>query len=47
MRASRNRLREQRDEQQRLYLENPDDQSAVEKLITLNLTLLKAERAEP
>jgi DNA primase len=47
MRASRNRLREQRDEQQRCYLENPDDQSAMEKLIKLNLTLLKAERAEP
>jgi hypothetical protein len=46
MRASRNRLREQRDEQQRLYLENPDDRSAAEKLIKLNLILLKAESAE-
>jgi DNA primase len=46
MRASRNRLRELRDEQQRRYLENPDDQSAVEKLIKLNLILLKAEGAE-
>jgi DNA primase len=46
MRASRNRLREQRDEQQRRYLENPDDQSTANKLIKLNLILLKAERAE-
>ena len=46
MRASRNRPSEQRDEQQRRYLENPDDKSAMEKLIKLNLTLPKAERAE-
>jgi hypothetical protein len=46
MRASRNRLREQRDEQQRRYLGNPDDRSAAEKLIKLNLILLKAKSAE-
>jgi DNA primase len=47
MRASRNRLREQRDEQQRFYLENPGDPIAVEKLIKLNAALSRAERAEP
>jgi DNA primase len=47
MRASRNRLREQRDEQQRCYLENPGDPIAVEKLIKLNAALSRAERAEP
>jgi DNA primase len=46
MRASRNRLREQRDEQQRFYLENPGDALAVEKLIKLNAALSRAERAE-
>ncbi len=46
MRASRNRLREQRDEQQRSYLENPADPVAVEKLIKLNAALSRAERAE-
>jgi DNA primase len=46
MRASRNRLREQRDEQQRHYLENPGDRLAVEKLIKLNAALSRAERAE-
>ncbi len=46
MRASRNRLREQRDEQQRCYLENPNDPTAVEKLIKLNTALSRAERAE-
>jgi DNA primase len=46
MRASRNRLREQRDEQQRHYLENPGDPLAVEKLIKLNAALSRAERAE-
>lgn len=46
MRASRNRLREQRDEQQRHYLENPGDPAAVEKLIKLNAALSRAERAE-
>jgi DNA primase len=47
MRASRNRLREQRDEQQRCYLANPGDPIAVEKLIKLNAALSRAERAEP
>jgi DNA primase len=46
MRASRNRLREQRDEQQRHYLQNPTDPIAVEKLIKLNAALSRAERAE-
>jgi len=46
MRASRNRLREQRDAQQRCYLENPGDPIAVEKLIKLNAALSRAERAE-
>jgi hypothetical protein len=46
MTASRNRLREQRDEQQRHYLENPGDPLTVEKLIKLNAALSRAERAE-
>jgi DNA primase len=46
MTASRNRLREQRDEQQRQYLENPNNPIAVEKLIKLNAVLSRAERAE-
>ena len=46
MRASRNRLREQRDEQQRHYIENLDDVVALEKLNKLNAALIRAERGE-
>jgi hypothetical protein len=46
MRASRNRLREQRDEQQRRYLENPEDREGVQRLIRLNAALNRAERGE-
>ena len=46
MRASRNRLREQRDEQQRRYLENPEDREGVQRLIRLNAALHRAERGE-
>jgi DNA primase len=46
MSASRSRLREQRDEQQNRYLENPDDPDAVQKLIRLNAALSRAERGE-
>jgi DNA primase len=46
MRASRNRLREQRDDQQRRYIENPEDPATVDRLIKLNAALSRAERAE-
>ena len=46
MRASRNRLREQRDEQHRRYLENPRDAEIMRRLTRLNAALLRAETGE-
>jgi DNA primase len=46
MRASRNRLRDQRDEQHRRYSENLGDVAALEKFNKLNAALLRAERGE-
>ncbi len=46
MRASRNRLREQRDEQHRRYLEHPQDAEIVRRLTRLNAALLRAETGE-
>jgi DNA primase len=46
MRASLNRLREQRDEQHRLHGESPDDQHIWQKLIRLNAALKQASGGE-
>jgi hypothetical protein len=46
MRASRLKLRDQRDEQKQRYLAAPDDPVTLQKFIRLNTALARAERAE-
>lgn len=46
MRASRLKLRDQRDEQRQRYLAAPDDPDTVQRFIRLNTALARAERAE-